>query len=203
MKYNNTLLIIAFFCVDNITTQPIDIRPATADELPSILELDKRVTYEFFKPLFIDIYNKLGIKNDIDHDLNEELKTDEQTFSLIIKMQSTERLHVAWDKAQNIPCGLLVFHKETNNEIILDLLLVDKNYRNQGIGKRLVHSAYKAFDGIKTITVYPVQFNNGNTLKFYESLGFKNLGVGPSDKINIYGIPYSDMYYYFKLDIQC
>lgn len=202
MRYNNTLLIIAFFCVDNITTLPIDIRPATADEIPSILELDYRVTFEFFKPQFINIYNKLGIKNDIDHDLNEELKSDAQTFSLIAKMEGAERLHVAWDTAQNIPCGLLVFHKETNNVIILDLLLVDKNYRNQGIGKRLVRSAYKAFDGIKTIIVYPVQFNNENTLKFYESLGFKNLGVGPADKINCYGIPYSDMYYYFKLDMQ-
>ncbi|MDR3647236.1 MAG: GNAT family N-acetyltransferase [Candidatus Babeliales bacterium] len=165
------------------------------------MELDRKVTYEFFKPLFIDIYTNLGIKNDIDNDLEEELKNDSQTFSNLIQSNGIERLHVAWDTLQNIPCGLLLFHKEENNEIMLDLLLVDKNYRGQGIGKRLVNSTYKTFDGIKIVTVYPVQFNNKNTLKFYESLGFKNLGVGPFDKINIYGIRYSDMYYHFKLDM--
>lgn len=197
----NTLWIIASFYIGNVTTQPIDIRPATANDLPSILELDQRVTYEFFKPLLVYTYNHLGIKQNVDNDLEQELQDDVQTFPHIIQTKSTKQLHVACNTEKNILCGLLVFHKKENSEIILELLLIDKNYRNQGIGKMLVRSACKAFEGIKAVTVYPIQFNNENTLKFYESLGFKNLGVGPSDKVNSHGIPYSDIYYHFKLDI--
>lgn len=198
---HSLILILFLMLTTTIINASIDVRPAATGELSSILELDYRVTYEFFKPLFIDTYNKLGIKKNVDHDLEEELKSDAQTFSNSIQANGLERLHVSWDTVQSIACGLLVFHKEENNGIMLDLLLVDKNYRNQGIGKKLVISACKAFDDIKTVTVYPLQFNNENTLKFYKSLGFKNLGAGPSDKINSHGIRYSDMYYYFKLDI--
>lgn len=197
MKY--LAILIIFYSIS--MAQHIDIRPPNLNELPSVLELDERVTYEFFKPLYTDMYNHLKLNRDVDKDLQEELADDKKTFPTLIKDQGSERLHIAWDAEQKKPCGLLVFSKQENSEVILDLLLVDKHYRGKGIGRALVYSVFQAFENIKTIIVYPVQLNNEGTLKFYKALGFKDLGVGPEDNINSHGIRYSDMYYYFRLDI--
>jgi Acetyltransferase (GNAT) family. len=199
MKYVSLLCVIAFY--SNVVTQPIDIRPASMNELPSVLELDERVTYEFFKPLYTALYQHLNVNRDVDKDLQEELVGDAENFPQLIDSWGAERLQIAWDVENNIPCGLLVFSQHAHNEVLLDLLLVDKNYRGKGIGKKLVRSVVQIFKDIKAMIVYPIQFNNDDTLKFYESLGFKNFGLASEDKINSHGIRHSDMYYYFRLDM--
>ena len=196
-------LILFMLCasLSNIIYSSTEIRPATATEIPAILELDRTVTYEFFKQLFIDAYNLLGLTRDVDQDLEEELESDAQSFPKLAQADSPERLHIAWDTETHAPCGLLVFHLE-NDEIILDLLLVDAAYRGQGIGKKLVRSIFSVFRDAKKVTVYPMQYNNDTTLKFYEALGFKNFGVGSNEKLNSHGIPYSKIYYHYELNLQ-
>jgi GNAT superfamily N-acetyltransferase len=187
-----------FFSINSYSA--IEIRPAHSEEIPAVLELDRKVTYEFFKPLFIDAYQYLGLKRDVDKELEKELALDAQLFSELAQAQGLERLHIAWDTMHNIPCGLIAFHLE-DTEIILDILLVEAAYRAQKIGKRLLQSMFEVFSNAAKVTVYPLIYNNSSTLKFYEALGFKNLGVGPADKLNIHGIPYSKIYYHFELTL--
>ncbi len=194
---------LSFFalCIFSINIySTIEIRPAHIEEIPAVLELDRKVTYEFFKQLIIDAYDQIGIKRDVDKELEKELTLDAQLFSELAQAEGLERLHIAWDTIHKVPCGLIIFHLE-ETEIILDLLLVDAAYRKQKIGKKLVQSMFEVFSDATKVTVYPLIHNNDNTLKFYEAFGFKNLGVGPSDKLNIHGIPYSKMYYHFELKL--
>lgn len=179
---------------------PIIIRPAQIEELKEAFDLDARVTFEFFKPLLLKSYSHLIDPKNIDDLLNSDLVTEEKLLSEAIKTPENKRLHIAYDTNKKCIAGLLLFHKE--KELAeLDLLLVDKDYRNRGIGKRLVYSVLDVFNDITTITVHPLKIDNNATLKFYESLGFKNLGSGPSDKINTFGVRYSDMYFMYKLDV--
>lgn len=195
------LLLAAIFC-NNIYSQLIDIRPATVQDLPAIFELDERISYEFFKPLYTNIYQHLNVDRDVDRDLQKELELDTESFPNIINNSGLERLHVAWDTENNILCGIIVFSRQNNHEILLDLLLVDKNYRGKGIGKQLVNSMFSVFKDIKVVNVYPFKFNNENVLKFYELLGFKNCDLISEDKISIHDIRYIDLYYHFRLEVK-
>lgn len=199
MKRLSLVLVTAFY--STIFAHLVDIRQPTAQELPAVLELDQRVTYEFFKPLYAALYQQLNVSRDVDKDLEAELVADAESFAKLINNNGAERLHIAWDVENNVPCGLLVFSQLDNHELLLDLLLVAKNYRGKGIGKKLVRSMFQVFKNTKAVNVYPIQCNNESTLKFYESLGFKNLGAASENKINSHGIRHSDIYYYFRLEM--
>ncbi len=172
------------------------IQPATAEDLQEIVALDYNVTFEFFKPLYLRSYSHLIDPNKVDYLLNIELVRDEQLFRKIVGHEVNDRLHIAYDNNKKKIAGILSFHQEEHN-LELDLLLVDKEYRKMGIGRKLVLSVKDVCDGIKSIIVTPLKIDNAPTLKFYESLGFKNLGTIQSDQKNIYGVAYSDMYFYY------
>ena len=199
MKYLSLLIVAVLY--SNTHSQQIEVRPPALEELPSVLELDKKVTEEFFQPLYEAVYQHLGIERDVKEDLQKELTMDAESFAQLVTPKGSERLHIAWDTENNIPCGLIAFSQHENNDVSLDLLLVDKKYRQKGIGKKLVHSIFQIFTDTRALIVCPFQFNNESTLKFYESLGFKNLGLAPVDKTNCHGIRYSDLYYYYRLDV--
>jgi|GEM_PF-6688171 len=93
----------------------IIIRPAAAHELDAILELDRRVTDEFFYPLFVSLFSKLHINNDPEQELEKDILKDELAFSEGIKAEGNDRLHVAWDDNKDALCGMIAFHKEKNN----------------------------------------------------------------------------------------
>ncbi len=193
----------SFMCIFLVHTlrAEIVVRPAAMADVPEVLELDRHVTYEYFKPLYVKAYPHLPLGQDPDRFLEPELQQDEKTFYDCVKNPGNTRLHIAYDSNSKRIGGLIVFHKEHEDTIELDLLLVDKDYRKMGIGRKLVYNAVATFKYIKTCIVYPVRHKNDATLKFYQSLGFKNLGVCPLDKMNPYGIKYSDMYFYFRLDV--
>lgn len=195
---------LSFFalCIFSINIYSIiEIRHVCIQEIPAVVELDRKVTYEYFKQRYIDAFDYLGIERNVDKEIEKELALDAQLFSQLAEAKELERLHIAWDTTHKVPCGLILFHLE-DAEIVLDILLVDAAYRAQGIGKKLMQSIFGVFSDATKITVYPLIHNNGDTLKFYEAFGFKNLGVGPTDKLNIHGIPYSKMYYHFELTLR-
>lgn len=208
MEIQNTSIrkiFVAIIFVITSTSRANDnivIRAARFEDLKEILALDRRVTYEFFKPLFVSIYEHLGINQDAVHDLEIELADGEASFPEYTKPESQTKLYAAFDSSDNSPYGLIVFHQHDDITIEIDLLEVDANYRNKGVGRKLISSALHAFAGIKKCIVYPIQYNNESTLSFYQSLGFKNLGKGPADKKNSHGISYADMYFFYELIIE-
>ncbi len=58
-------------------------------------------------------------------------------------------------------------------------ILVDKKYRNKGIGSRLLDSAIKASKGRFEILHLRVFSSNSIAKKLYKSRGFKTFGIGP------------------------
>ncbi len=186
---------IAFKSYENIV-----VRPAEEKDLPQVFELDRRVTFEFFQPVFEATYAHLGIKQNPESDLNDELATAREWFPECVKAQGSERLYIAWDTLHDLPCGLIVFHQNDADTVEIDLLEIDPAYRGIGIGKRLVQSIFDAFSTTKSCLVYPLRYKNDDTLRFYYALGFKNLGIDPRPK-SVHGIPCADLYWYLRLDV--
>ncbi len=212
------LIILSVFTLnaEKINSNDICFVAPRIDQIKEIMEFDYRVSFEFFKPLYLKHYSHFEFGKNPDFYLEEEIKNDESFFEKCIQDQELEsrlkesqqiffdehigkdRLLIAFDNKNQCIGGLISFSK--NNDVLtLELLLVDKKYRKQGIGKKLVKCAIETFKDIKEAIVYPVRFGNENTLKFYESLGFVNLGFGPKDKKNAYGISYEEMHFYYKL----
>ena len=97
---------------------------------------------------------------------------------------------------------MIYFHRQEDRQSIeIDLLLVDQSHRGKGIGKQLVRAACKAFEGIKICDVYSFKRENSTTLTFYEKIGFINMGDGPVDRINSYGISFAELYFHYRLDV--
>ncbi len=81
----------------------------------------------------------------------------------------------------------------TRVAIEIDLLIIDKEYRRLGLGKKLIYAALETYKECKTCTVYCFSHNE-KALAFYESQGFVVMGPGPKDRINNYGISYAELY---------
>lgn len=97
---------------------------------------------------------------------------------------------------------MILAHQSSITKTELDLLLILKEYRKQGIGRALVYHAVNSFPTIATCETYLLQFANNATFIFYQTIGFINQGIPIVDKINLWGIHYKDMYYHFTYDVK-
>lgn len=183
------------FLLPNYINCEIIIKRPKLSEVNQILDLDQRVTFEFFKPLFKKAYSQLSIGKDVNKQLSSELEDDAKLIPQCIKAKSQERILIAVDSEKKLIVGLILFHRE-QDFLELDILLIDKDYRGIGIGKKLVLSMLNLFNDIKSCHVYPIKIANENTLKFYESLGFVNQGTR-SYSNHVFGINY-----FYKLDLK-
>ncbi len=179
------------------------VRPAQMHELNAIMELDRRVAFEFFKPLYLQSYAHLPCGQDPDFYLERELGQDREWFAEFLQggKSGDYRLLVACDVTAQRPIGLLLFHRKDELSLELDLLLVDKAARGLGVGKSLILQALATFEDITICDVYPFRFGNDATLAFYEKMGFVRLGLGPIERMSSYGIPYAELYFYYRLTL--
>ena len=162
------LLALLVLCSNLVTAMVI--RPARDSDLEAVLELDYKVSFEFFKPLFVTGYPDTYGKN-VDEFLQLELSEDVKMFPEYIKNTDKQGLFIAEDIVQHKPVGLITFTKEYDGNVVIDLLMVDQAYRGTGIGKQLVLAARDRFAGIRSMSVYPLRFANEATLKFYKKFG--------------------------------
>lgn len=190
------LILISFFVNSNAQ---IIYRAATNNDIASSLDLDYRVSMEFFKPFFKDNYAHLSLGKDPDHALSLDLENDKKLFPDCVNMVDKDRLFVAYDDEKKFVVGLIVFHKEAAYLLEIDLLLIDKEYRTKGIGKNLVQKALSYFKDIKACGVH-VFNKNYQAINFYQKLGFINKGSGPENKNTVYGISYKEICVYCYLD---
>ncbi len=196
-------ILFLFACFSYLHTQPIktntqetiSIRPAITQDLPAILALDEEITYDFFKPLYLTHYKDYPNGQNPDLFLSKELIEDKKMFPEYVKQHGNDRLYVAYDNNKNIPAGFLVFHRSNKSSMWLELLFIHKDYRRMGLGKKLIETALRVFQGIDTCHVYPLRFGNNVTLKFYEHLGFVNQGIAP--KTNSYGANSAEWYFHY------
>lgn len=181
----------------------IEVRVVKKNELEEVLELDRRVIFEYFKPLYKKFYSHLPIGQNPDYFLEKDLELDTQNFKNYLEQDSGyDFLRVAYDVKNIKIVGIINFHFTQKNIIEIDLLIVDKVCRGQGVGKKLVNSLIKDFQDLQKIIVMPYQLGNEKTLNFYYSLGFKNLGLPGDEKDFTYNIEKSKLYYLLELDIK-
>jgi len=180
----------------------IEIRYACEKDFAGLMSLDKKVTDEFFKPLFLQGYAHTWLGKHTDDFLEQELRDDEKLFANAIAAHGNSRLCIAYDRDNNTPAGLLLFHHDNENQskIILDLFLIDKQYRRNGIGRRLIHAALKTFSNITVCDVFPLRFANASTLAFYEAMGFKKLGLAPDEPSGWPEVSHADIAFHYRLD---
>lgn len=60
-----------------------------------------------------------------------------------------------------------------NKKGIIDLIAVDKKYRNKGVGKKLITSMINYYRNKINVIEVGTQLNNIESLNFYQKLGFK------------------------------
>ncbi|MDP3888981.1 MAG: GNAT family N-acetyltransferase [bacterium] len=189
---NRTILCYLFLSTFSLFAQnceQIVVRPAVIDELPVILALDREISFEYFKPIFLQ-YPDRSIGKHCDYILEEELIYDEETFA---KATSNQQLYVASTEYSIV--GFVNFHRN-NASIIIDLLCVDKKHRGKGIGKQLVNRIFQ----VPNIISYRLAIieKNENACAFWKSLGFKLLDKKPSDVGNDFPADCADIYRYYE-----
>ncbi len=199
MKKGAIFLLLISCTLSHALPSTIDIRLAAEHDLPALFELDRIVSYEYFLPIYSSGYPEPLASNPA-YFLALELEEDKKWFPECIA-GNAESLWVAYDQTANALAGLIVAHQSSAEVMEIDLLLILKKYRGNGIGKALIHHAINAFPDSTLCEVYPLKFNNKVTLAFYEAVGFVNHGAPTFDKINLYGVPYKDMYYHLTYAI--
>lgn len=179
----------------------IEIRFACDKDLPELLILDRVVSYEFFKPLWIAGYSHTVLGKNPDYYLEKDLQLDEVLFHQAVKADGQARLCIAHDTKSNRTVGLLLFHRENEKSLKLDLFMINKEYRGKGIGRKLLQIALTAFPNITTCDVYVLRFANENTQKFYQAMGFQCLGLAPQEVAELTGLSWSELAFHYRLNI--
>lgn len=172
----------------------VDIRAATIDELDQILDLDRRVGYEYFIPLFLQ-YSTLPLGKEPVVCLERDLQEDIELFPAYIAGDGGKGLYVAVDGATIIGC--IQFHKQAAH-LFIDLLLIDSKLRRNGIGRQLVTAACNHYNDVIDCVV-AVFDKNGVATKFYESCGFS--AGKPADIINHYPAEYAHVYTFYTKQV--
>lgn len=179
----------------------IVVRPALQPDLKSIIEVDTHVSYEHFKPIFANHYANLWIGQYPDEFLEKDIKNDIENFEKCITDPSNDqKLLIAYDNSKQACVGFIIFHKD-NNKLVIDLLLIEKEYRNLGIGKKLMQRALTIFDNINICNLHVLKFGNEAAQKFYESLGFVNIGEPPADSKGD-GFKHKDLHFLYQLEVK-
>ncbi|MFA6527041.1 MAG: GNAT family N-acetyltransferase [Candidatus Babeliales bacterium] len=201
MKMLFKIVIIAAFGLLQTLDASIEIRHATISDLDKIIALDLDVSMEFFKPMYENCYHDTTMGQQAEQSLKNEVYCDANIFkNAITAHDNKQKLIIASDTTTTKYCGLILGEKTNDTTMEIALLLVAKDYRNQGVGKKLIRTALSAFDGITRCQVYPFKQNNKATLAFYEKVGFQKIGDAPADRKNSYGISFDKLYFQYVLD---
>ena len=195
------IIFLTSFCIfsnHHMLQAEIIIKEAETTDLAQIIQLDCNVSFEYFKPIYQQYYSEYDFGKNPDYYLDQELILDIETFHDYINHVSPKYgFLVARDTNINNIVGLLLFHQEDISTGYLDLFLIHKDYRKQGIGRALFYKAMEHFSDMKQWIVEPMQLGNEATLKFYNSLGFVNYGPSQDNRLNHYGVPVNQIYFHF------
>lgn len=194
------ILLLCLLCTSmQLFSQNIYIRPAEQQDLVEIFELDEIITYEYFKPLYENGYKDTPLGKNPNFFIELELENDKKIFPNHIEDKNAKFL-LACDESNNKIVGFIIGHKDSAVEMEIDLLLILKEYRKKGIGRKLVKTLLVSFPEIKTCFVHPFKNANQATLTFYESLGFVKNEAYENDQIVFIGLPYTDLYFYYTYE---
>lgn len=197
-----TFICYAICCICTVQLYAYTVRPTREADLPELLALDREISLEYFVPLYQQGYSHLPLGQNPEYFLELDLAYDQQWFPEIINNNSDSAIMlVGYDDENDRLMGFIIIHKDTESSVLIDLLLIAKEYRGLKLGKTLISQALNYFPDIDYCRVTPIRFANEATLKFYESVGFVNMGPSTIDGLCIYGIPYNQMYWNYQLNL--
>lgn len=174
----------------------IKIRDGTLDDIKELVKLQESIVLDHYVRVYSDpAYAHLPISKDTYNIFKKEL----EHFDKDLEQYIDKNLYVAFDIVNNRIAGYLTTHQSAINKskLVLDLLMVHKDYRGQGIGKNLiVHSILNK--EIRSCILYTLRYNNDKTRTFYENLGFTYEGIGPCEDSGKVSNP--DIFVHYKFD---
>lgn len=172
-------------CMDQETAPKkinVGVRPATVDDLPALLEVDREVTFEHFLPLMTQHYPELYSGKTPQEGLEEDLKKDAQNFERYITEKGDERLHVAYNTETNDVTGFVL--SSTKDRVLnIDLLFVTKAHRQQGTAKKLFTEVVQTSNDVDRCYFYALD-KNETVLNCIQKLGIECTPVNPDQKID-------------------
>jgi len=94
-----------------------------------------------------------------------------------------EKNEIIIEKHNDKIIGVLIYHLRKNNEITLYYIVVDKEYRNQGYGRKMINKLIGK--GYKITLKCPEDLEANN---FYKSVGFNLIRVekGRKRRLNVW-----------------
>ena len=126
------------------------IRLATIDDIPRILELANS-----------DL-NLIG---------DDSLSYSKEDFEESV-LSNLNKIYV-YEIGESIVGFILIQLFEKAKYVYIDILIVDPNYRKQGIGTELMNHIYRASNQNNNLFIIFVEINNKEMQQFIEKRGFK------------------------------
>jgi hypothetical protein len=201
MRYLFLLSFLLNICLHSLSYGEIIIRLATQEDLIELLELDRRIAYEYFIPLIQKNYGHLLSETTIKESMERELtQHDPSLFSDAIEFKENLILYTAGDRDKNCLCGLVLFQRKDSSTIELLLHMADAAYRDQDVELNLLQAAINYFNEIKRVKSLPTQYNL-LAHQLYEQLGFVNKGPGSQDIVCVFGFGLDEWVYDYELAI--
>ena len=153
------------------------IRLASPEDLKALLELDRVISDEYFKPLLLQYPEYNADIGEVERILTEELEKDIRWFPGCIALKKDQRLYLAHLGATLV--GFVVCHKQDESIVVIDLLMIDGSYRGRGISKRLIQTALDTFSGVLTCMLVVLD-KNMQARAVYEKIGFSMMVEKPA-----------------------
>ncbi len=185
-------ILLAIFVIQVLNSNII-IRPALESDLVEIMNLDRKVSWEHFKPIFLQ-YTGLPLAEKSEELLEKDLEFDKEMFIQSIHNQNNRYLNIAINSDKIV--GFIAFRVEKST-IYIELIFVDKDYRSKKIGQRLIDTMISNFKNIDSIGLIVLD-KNISAIKFYQTYGFKQQEM-PKDIELPKDYPHIYLFYRFNI----
>lgn len=155
----------------------VSVQFAQKKDIPAILNLNKKVIDEYFKPTIIAGYPDLLLAQDTEflnqfcNDWNNMFETLTSAATSEEKNKNQLMLIAADDKNPDEVLGLCAFEKKENS-IFIHYLIVSQQSRGKGIGKALLDTTLSSYKNINSCQLRTLANANESTQAFYEHYGF-------------------------------
>lgn len=185
-------ILLAIFVIQVLNSNII-IRPALESDLVEIMNLDRKVSWEHFKPIFLQ-YTGLPLAEKPEELLEKDLEFDKEMLIQSIHNQNNRYLNIAINSDKIV--GFIAFRVEKST-IYIELIFVDKDYRSKKIGQRLIDTMISNFKNIDSIGLIVLD-KNISAIKFYQTYGFKQQEM-PKDIELPKDYPHIYLFYRFNI----
>lgn len=174
MNISKLYLAYSLFSVCFIQASEIIVRKAENKDLPILAALSKKVINEHFRHIITCGYPTSAIAQNpalLNTYLDNMITTLEGIFNENQLRDNKQRLLVATQET-NKPIGLCFSQQVSDNQAYIRYIIVDKDYRHQGVGGALLTATLNSYKNITSCELKTFSHANDTVQAFYEKRGF-------------------------------